>query len=305
MTMDAAGVSLLQLGLSLLLAPLIPGVANRVKAVVAGRHGQPLLQAYYDIAKLLSKGSVYSKTTSWLFRAGPSVGCAAALAALVVLPWGAGSSLLSFEGDLILFAGLFALMRFLTILAALDTGSAFEGMGASREAWFSALAEPALLLGLASLAGKAQSLSLAAILAGPGIGGGRGAAVLLAAGSLFIVFLSENGRIPVDDPTTHLELTMIHEAMVLDHSGIDLAYIQYASWLKLWALGGLVVAILRPRTGFWLADLAIGLGGMVCVGIATGAIESFIARLRLTRVPQLLVAAGAMSALALALSLVR
>ena len=196
-------------------------------------------------------------------------------------------------------------MRFLTILAALDTGSAFEGMGASREAWFSALAEPALLLGLASLAGRAESLSLSSVLAGPGIGGGRGAAVLLAAGATFIVFLSENARIPVDDPATHLELTMIHEVMVLDHSGVDLAYIQYGSSLKLWALGGMVVAILRPRTGLWIADLAVGLGGMLCMGVATGVVESFIARLRLGRVPQLLVAAGAMSALALALSLVR
>ncbi len=227
----------------------MPGIANRVKAVVAGRRGQPLLQAYHDIAKLLLKGSVYSRTTTWVFRAGPALGCAAAMVALAVLPWGADASLLSFEGDLILFAGLFGLMRFLTILSALDTGSAFEGMGASREAWFSALAEPALLLALASLAGKAQSLSLAAVLAGPGIGGGRGAAVLLAAGAVFIVFLSENARIPVDDPATHLELTMIHEVMVLDHSGVDLAYIQYGSTLKLWALGGLIVGILRPRTG--------------------------------------------------------
>ena len=303
--MGTTSISVLQLALSLVLAPLVPGIANRVKAVVGGRHGQPLLQAYYDIAKLLSKGSVYSRTTTWVFRAGPALGCAAAMVALAVLPWGASASLLSFEGDLILFAGLFGLMRFLTILSALDTGSAFEGMGASREAWFSALAEPALLLALASLAGKAQSLSLAAVLAGPGIGGGRGAAVLLAAGAVFIVFLSENARIPVDDPATHLELTMIHEVMVLDHSGVDFAYIQYGSTLKLWALGGLMVGILRPRTGQWMADCAIGLGGMLCVGIATGALESFIARLRLARVPQLLVAGGAMAALALALSLVR
>jgi formate hydrogenlyase subunit 4 len=227
------------------------------------------------------------------------------LVSLSVLPWGGERALFSFDGDLILFAGLFALMRFLTILAALDTGSAFEGMGASREAWFSALSEPALLLGLASLAGRAGSLSLSSVLAGPGIGGGRGAAVLLAAGATFIVFLSENARIPVDDPATHLELTMIHEVMVLDHSGVDLAYVQYGSSLKLWALGGMVVAILRPRTGLWIADLAVGLGGMLCVGVATGAVESFIARLRLGRVPQLLVAAGAMSALALALSFVR
>ena len=295
----------LQFFIALLLAPLLPAVVNRTKAVFAGRRGPPLMQGYMDLAKLLSKAAVYSRTTTWVFRAGPTVGLAAVIVALAMLPWAGGMALLSFAGDMVLFAALFGLARFLTILAALDTGSAFEGMGASREAWFSALTEPALLLALAALARLAGSLSLSGILGGPGVGGGAGAALLLAAGASLVVFLAENARIPVDDPETHLELTMIHEVMVLDHSGVDLAYIQYGSAVKLWALGGVVVSMLAPRTGLRLADLGIGLGGMACVGIATGVLESVTARLRLARVPQLLVAAIAMSALAMALALVR
>jgi formate hydrogenlyase subunit 4 len=120
---------------------------------------------------------------------------------------------------------------------------------------------------------------------------------------LFVVFLAENARIPVDDPNTHLELTMIHEVMVLDHGGVDFAYIQYGASLKLWVLGGLIVALLVPRTGLWYLDLAAGLGGLVAVAAVTGVVESIMARLRLVRVPQLLVAALAMSALGLALAL--
>jgi formate hydrogenlyase subunit 4 len=295
----------LQFCIALLLAPLLPAVVNRTKAVFAGRRGPPLMQGYRDLAKLLSKAAVYSRTTTWIFRAGPTVGLAAVVVALAMLPWAGGTALVSFAGDMVLFATLFGLARFLTILAALDTGSAFEGMGASREAWFSALTEPALLLALAALARLSGSLSLSGILGGPGVGGGAGAALLLAAGASLVVFIAENARIPVDDPETHLELTMIHEVMVLDHGGVDLAYIQYGSAVKLWALGGVVVAMLAPRTGVRLADLGIGLGGMACVGIATGVLESVTARLRLARVPQLLVAAIAMSALAMALALVR
>jgi formate hydrogenlyase subunit 4 len=297
--------AMFQLGLALLLAPLLVGIVNRTKAIAAGRRGQPLLQAYFDIAKLLGKAPVYSRTTTWVFRAGPTVGLAAVATSLALLPWTGIRALVSFEGDLVLFAGLMGIGRFLTIIAALDTGSSFEGMGASREAWFASLAEPALLLGLAGLARTARSLSLSGILAGSGLGGGNGAALLLATGAIFVVFLAENARIPVDDPNTHLELTMIHEVMVLDHSGVDLAYIQYGAALKLWVLGGLFVSLLIPHGGHWALDAGTGLLGIACLGVATGIVESFMARLPLLRVPQLLVAAIAMSALSLALALAR
>ena len=303
--MDEHLAAMVQVAVALLAAPLLPGIVNRVKAIAAGRRGSPLLQAWYDIGKLLGKSAVYSRTTGWIFKAGPVVSLAAFALCAALIPWAGARSLLAFDGDLVLLAGLLALSRFMTIAAALDTGSAFEGMGGSREAWYSALGEPALLLALAAVARTRSSISLAGVLGG---GGGAqsafgGAVVILVAVALFIVFLSENARIPVDDPNTHLELTMIHEVMVLDHGGIDLAYIQYGASLKLWILGSLVVGLLVPRTGTWYVDLAAGAVGLGVVAIVTGVVESVMARLRLVRVPQLLVAALAMSGLGLALAL--
>ncbi len=289
----------------MLLAPLLPGVINRVKAWFAGRRGPPLLQAYRDLWKLLQKGEVYSKTTTWIFMAGPIVGLACVMTALLIVPLGGVPGLLAFSGDFLLVAYLLGLMRFFTILAALDTGSSFEGMGASREAFYSALAEPALLLGLAAMATQSHNLSLSAMYAAvtqSAITSSAGPALLLVATALLIVFLAENARIPIDDPNTHLELTMIHEVMVLDHGGPDLAMIQYAAMLKLWVLGTLLVGILVPlRSGWWGVDLAAGIAGMLLLAALVGVIESTIARLRLVRVPQFLVAASVLSILALVL----
>jgi formate hydrogenlyase subunit 4 len=290
---------------ALSLAPLLPGVINRVKAWLAGRRGPPLVQAYYDLGKLLQKGAVYSTTTTWVFVAGPIVGLACVATALLLVPLGGVPGLIAFRGDFLLMAYVLGLMRFFTILAALDTGSSFEVMGASREAFYSALAEPALLLGLAALTRQSHSLSLSAMYAGLTCGGitsFAGPAFLLVAAALLIVFLAENARIPVDDPNTHLELTMIHEVMVLDHSGPDFAMIQYAAMLKLWVLGSLLVGILVPVRSGWLGvDLAAGVAGMMALAVAVGVIESTIARLRLVRVPQFLVAASVLSILALVL----
>ena len=296
----------LTFALPLLLAPLMLGLINRTKALMAGRTGQPLLQTYHDLFKLLRKGAAYSRTTTWVFRAGPTVGLAAVLVASVLVPLGGVPAAFAFPGDLILFAYLLGLMRFFTVLAALDTGSSFEGMGASREVTFSALAEPTLLLGFAAIARQTGSLSLSPMYAGLGSDAWRhaGPALALLAGALLIVFLAENARIPIDDPTTHLELTMIHEVMVLDHSGPELAFILYSSALKLWLLGSLLVGIVVPvRSGIvWIDTLAM-LAGLFALALVTGIVESSMARWRLLRVPQLLVGASALSALALALIL--
>jgi len=280
--------------LALGLAPLLFGIINRTKACFAGCKGQPLLQAYYDIAKLLRKGAVYSRTTTWIFRAGPIAALAAVLTAMFIVPLGNVGGVLTFNGDLILMAYLLGLMRFVTILAALDTGSAFEGMGASREAQFSMLAEPALLLGLAALAVGTKSFSLSGIMAGlwTGLSPAVGPAVVMVAATVLMVLLTENARIPVDDPNTHLELTMIHEVMVLDHCGVDLAFIHYGASLKLWLFASLLTGIWLPlRTGQPLFDLAGGLVGIFAVAVLIGIIESCMARLRLIRVPQMLVVA--------------
>ena len=197
---------------------------------------------------------------------------------MLIVPLGGVPSVLAFSGDFLFLAYLLGLMRFFTVVAALDTGSSFEGMGASREVFFSALAEPALLLGLTALAAHAHSLSLSSIYAAIGTHASllsAGPAMLLVAAALGIVFLTENARIPVDDPNTHLELTMIHEVMVLDHSGPDLAMIQYGAAVKLWVLGALLVGIVVPvRTGIGAVDLLAGLGGMALLAVVTGVIES-------------------------------
>ncbi len=290
--------------LALALAPLMTGIINRTKAFFAGRQGPPLLQAYFDLWKLLRKGAVYSRATTWVFRAGPMVGVATGAAALLIVPLGGEPALLAFPGDILLLAGLLALARFFIIAAALDTGSAFEGMGASREAQFSALAEPALLLSLAALARLTGGLSLSDLFRDitPAAWVENGPALALAAAALVIVFLAENARIPVDDPNTHLELTMIHEVMVLDHGGPDFAYVLYGAALKLWVLGALVIGVLVPWRGPnpW-ANLAAVVAGLFVLSVAVGVVESCMARLRLLRVPQLLTVAGVFAALAIIL----
>ncbi|MBI4564214.1 MAG: NADH-quinone oxidoreductase subunit H [Planctomycetes bacterium] len=297
---------LVPFALALVLAPLLLGVINRTKAFFAGRRGAPLLQAYYDVAKLLRKGAVFSRTTTWVFRAGPILSLAAMLGGLALLPVGGFPAVVAFEGDFVLLAYLLGVARFFTVLAALDTGSAFEGMGASRDVTFSALAEPALLLGLAAVGREAGGLSLSGILPALTAATWLSAApqIALVAAALLVVFLAENARVPVDDPDTHLELTMIHEVMILDHSGPDLGAILYASVLKLWILGGLLVGVALPvRTGTVLIDLASFLGGLFALAVLTGVIESTMARLRLVRIPQLLVGATTLSILALILVL--
>jgi formate hydrogenlyase subunit 4 len=299
-------LALVQLAAFLLGAPVLLGVIGRVKARFAGRTGPPILQPWRDLLRLTGKGAVFSRTTTWVFRAGPTVALAATLAAGLLVPMGAPSAPVRFAGDFILFAYLLGLGRFATILAALDTGSSFEGMGAAREATFSALAEPALFLGLVSLARSAGSLELSRML------GERlqatwwtdAPALLLVALAIFAVALAENARVPVDDPATHLELTMIHEVMVLDHSGPDLAMIQYGAALKLWLFGALVVRLALGALAVdpWLAFAAF-LGGQLLFAVAIGVVESVTARVRLLRVPQLLIGASALAAFALVLLL--
>lgn len=290
------------------LAPLLQGIVNRTKAWFAGRRGPPLAQPYFDLWRLLAKGAVYSTTTTVVFRLAPVVALAALLTTGLLVPMGGWPAPLAFAGDLFLVAGLLALARFALVLAALDTGSSFTGMGASREVWFAALAEPALLVSLAALArGLRHDLahdSLSAIYGAmsPATFTAGAPFLLLVAGALLLVFLAENGRIPVDDPNTHLELTMIHEVMILDHSGPDLAFLLYGQALKLQTLGVLLVGVLLPvRTGVAALDLALAVAGLVLLAVAVGCIESLLARLRLARVAQMLTWAGALAVAALVL----
>jgi formate hydrogenlyase subunit 4 len=276
---------------AVLLAPLLPGLINKVKAVMAGRTGPPVFQLYYDLLKLSRKEAVFSRTTTWIFLAGPVASVAVGLVAALLVPFGHAPAPIHFEGDMILFAYLFGLSRFALVLSALDTGSSFEGMGAAREVTFAALAEPALFLGFAALAKSSGSLSLSGMLASPGFALSRamGPLVLVLAGWM-IVFLAENARIPVDDPNTHLELTMIHEVMVLDHSGRPFALVLYGASLKLLVLGALILGPLLPRTQHVWFDWLVFYGAVGLLCLAVGLVESATARFRMTKVPQFLVA---------------
>ncbi|MCU0241747.1 MAG: NADH-quinone oxidoreductase subunit H [Vicinamibacteria bacterium] len=279
---------------ALILAPSMMGVIARVKAVMAGRRGAPLLQPYYDIAKLLRKGAVYSETTTAVFRFGPLLVLATTLMALGLVPFGKQPAPLGFTLDFLVIAYLLALGRFFMIGAALDTGSSFAGMGASREAHFSALAEPVLIVGFLTLARKSGALSLSQIV--PALSP-LSPEVILVALAFGIIALSENARVPFDDPSTHLELTMVHEAMILDHGGVDLAFLHYAAALKLWLWGALVMGLLVPALApVW--QIPLFLVFMALAALLIGLVESIMARLRLSRVPSLIASALALIALA-------
>jgi formate hydrogenlyase subunit 4 len=297
--MEAFAACAVHVLLGLGLPPLLLGVIARVKALFAGRVGPPLVQPYHDLIKLFRKGSVFSTATTWIFAAGPVVGLATAAIAVLLVPQAGSSAPLSFPGDMILFAYLLGLGRFFTAAAALDTGSAFEGMGAAREVTFACLAEPALFLGLLVLTRLSGSLRLAGLLGGSLAAHWTTAAASLALVVLswFVVLLVENCRIPFDDPNTHLELTMIHEVMVLDHGGPLLGMILYSAALKLFVLSALVVRLAFPwATGVLWLDWPLFVAGMLTVAVVIGVVESTMARLRLTHIPLLLVAACLLAA---------
>jgi formate hydrogenlyase subunit 4 len=288
-------------------APLLSGVINRIKALFAGRRGQPLLQGYYDLAKLLCKGAVYSRTTSAVFRLGPALILTAMLLATCLIPWGGRRAPLAFTGDFILLAYLLGMARFATVMVALDTGSSFEGMGASRELQFAALAEPTFFLGMLLLVIQSGTAGLSDMAGAVDITAWRSApaTLFLLVCAWMVLLLAENARIPVDDPNTHLELTMIHEVMILDCSGPDLGMIQYAAALKLWLFSALITNLtlpMRPENA-WL-QMALFTGGTLVVAAMVGVIESVMARLRLVLVPKLLISSGALIGTALIMRLV-
>jgi formate hydrogenlyase subunit 4 len=297
--MEAAVRNLMHVLVALGLPPLLLGVIAKTKAFFAGRAGPPVLQPYYDLIRLVQKGSVFSTTTTWVFRAGAVVPLITSAIAVLLVPLAGAQGPISFTGDMILLAYLLGLGRFFTASAALDTGSAFEGMGAAREVTFACLAEPAYFLGLLVLAKLSGSLQLAGMLGGA-LGSHwatAGASLALVLISWFVVLLAENCRIPFDDPNTHLELTMIHEVMVLDHSGPAFGMILYGAALKLLVWIALVVRLCVPlATGRPWLDWPVFVAAALVVAVVIGVVESTMARLRLTHIPILLVAACLLSA---------
>ena len=271
----------------LLLPPLLPGIINKAKAWAAGRRGPPVFQLYYDLARLWKKSVVQSRVASPAFLAGPAVTWTALLAAAMLVPIGPVGTALSFRGDVVLLLYLLALARFATAWAAMETGSAFEGMGAAREVSFSVLAEAALIAAMLTLSVQTRSVSLSTMLAPfPGAG-----VVLLAAG-LFTVLLAENSRVPFDDPNTHLELTMVHEVMVLDHSGPPLAVIMHGAALKLLLFSVFLTESVLPVGAIGpIAGMILLIAGVLMVAFGVGLAESLLARFAFRRVPLLLLTA--------------
>lgn len=282
--------------LMLVVAIAIPGVINRTRATLAGRKGLPFVQHLRNVRLLLRKGSVYSTTTTALFRIAPAVYLGAAIVALLFMPVADLYPLISFEGDVICFAYTLALARVAIILAAMDTGSSFEGMGAAREALYGALIEPALMIGFATLAMFCGYTSFADIFAHEQSFNAQITIVMFLIAYLFItIAFVESGRVPVDDPRTHLELTMIHEVMCLDYSGIDMGMIHIAGWLKTACFSMIAANAIAATCCFhwWFAaPLSI-----LLTGLSIGFVESTQARNKLVRNTTFIVTISALAAL--------
>ena len=276
----------------------ITGVINRTRALLAGRKGIRFFQHIYNVNLLLRKGAVYSTTTTVLFRIAPVVYLGATLLAFLFIPVADLEPMLSFHGDIVLVAYLLALSRVAIVLAAMDTGSSFEGMGAAREALYGALVEPALMMGLATLALFCGYSSFADIFAtAQELNMNLTIVLLLVAYVFVVIMIIEAGRVPVDDPKTHLELTMIHEVMCLDYSGVDMGLIHIASWLKnsIFAIIAANAVAVAFSFHWWIAaPLAV-----LATGIAIGVVESLRARNKLSRNATFILTIVAMSALVL------
>ncbi len=271
-------------------APLLMGLVNKLKAHLSGRFGSPILQPYYDLVRLVQKETIYSRNSTWLSRAAPILVWNTTAFSALFLPLSPFPAAISFPGDIILFAYLLGLGRFFQILASFDVASSFEGMGASREARFAVFAEPIFFFTLGSLALITGQLSFQSILMS--IAWNKplfGVFLVVSLISIFFLMIAECSRMPVDDPHTHLELTMIHEVMILDASGFDLMLYQHASSLKLLLYAVLSASLLNPFG--WLGPvwgvipyigIIVGLGGILSV------IEILMARFKLILVPQFL-----------------
>jgi len=288
---------------ALILAPLLPGIINKVKAFFAGRKGPSLFQLYYDIFKLLKKAPVYSSTTGILFRTAPVITLVSTVGMVLLLPMGTQPSVFSFPGDILLFLYLGGLGRVLTVFGAMDTGSSFEGMGASRECQFAILAEGAFIASAGALILFSGSCRMWLMLNHTGFSdwANAGTPLLLMIVAMFIVVLTECCRLPVDDPETHLELTMIHEAMILDNSGSDLGMIHYAASLKMWVLLQFLTMMFVPPFGCPCCRILLQTAVIFLLTVVIGIVESVTARYRFLKVPQLLAGSIALGILAMVL----
>lgn len=289
--------------LILLIIPFfVMGIIKKTKAFWSGRKGVSLFQPFYDFIRLMKKDAVYSATTSWVFKFAPIISFTTIIFAALFVPLVNGQAVINIQFAFIIFAYILGFGKFFSILSALDTGSSFEGMGASREANFSTIVEPAFFVTLASVGALSQNFSFSSlklILSNAGVYGYL--IIALTAFTLFVMLLIENCRVPMDDPVTHLELTMIHEVMILDNSGVDLGFISWGAAIKLFLFEALIVNLILPINlgDFWA--VIIFLASIVILSIIIGTFESCIARFRMTHIFEFIFIMSLMALLILAL----
>lgn len=297
---QALFAQLAQMTLILVVSPLLTGLVRKVKARLQRRRGASVLQPYRDLRRLLGKEAVVAETASWVFRGAPYFIFAATWVAAALIPTFAANLMFSWSGDLIAITALLGSARFALALAGMDVGTSFGGIGSSREMMIASLAEPAMLMivfSVALIAGSTQLSTIAEHMLDGAVG--LRVSLALALTALVIVAMAENGRVPVDNPATHLELTMIHEAMVLEYSGRHLALIELAAALKLTLYLAMIACVFFPvgMANGPMAPLADAVGGiawlgkMAVGGIALGIAEMSVAKMRVFRVPNFLGAA--------------
>lgn len=286
---------MLSILLILFISLFFTGIVIRTKSIASGRKGPGILQPVKDVVRLFRKGSVYSNTTSIIFRVAPVIYFSSVLMACFVVPFGSYRGIISFDGDFIFFAYILALGKFFNIISAMDTGSSFEGMGASREALYSMFAEPAFFILIGSFALLTGNTSFYAIFSALHLG--SSITYLLGGLATFVIIMIamiENSRMPVDDPKTHLELTMIHEVMILDNSGFDLGLILSAGYLKFAMYGAIIVNLFIGGLSIaWALPLFLMI--QFSFAVTVGLIESFMARFRMSHNPQFILALSSVS----------
>jgi len=283
----------------LILAPLFAGLVNKQKAILTGRVGAPILQPYYELIKLIKKETINASSSSFISRVSPIINLTSLIIAAAILPVGFWKPLISFNGDIILFAYILGLARFFQILAAMDIGSSFEGMGASREATFALFAEPiffftigsiSFLSGYTSIYDIYHSIQLTNI--------SYEVFIVICSISVFMLAVTECSRMPIDDPNTHLELTMIHEVMILDNSGIDLFLYQYSSYIKLFIYAILEISFFYPFSQqSYILGIIIFITGSLALSFTLGVVETITSRYKMKNIPQYLLFATAIGIL--------
>jgi formate hydrogenlyase subunit 4 len=278
------------------------GLVNRTKSIFSGRKGPGIFQPLKDVLRLLKKGSVYSSTSGFIFRIAPAVYFSTVFVAALFIPFGENKGLISFQFDFVLFAYILALGKFFNVISALDTGSSFEGMGASREVLYSMLAEPAFFITIGSLGLLSGYSSFYRIFSSIHYAASGSPVIAYSLGllaSIVFLFLGliESSRIPIDDPKTHLELTMIHEVMILDNSGFDLGLILYTGFLKFALYGALIANLFLMNTNFVIINLFIFFSLQTLFALTVGTIESFLARFRMNQNPQIILMLSSVSLL--------